>query len=682
MKRFFAFILATMMIISIVPISLVIALGTPTFSVSEVEGSAGEEVTLDINVESNPGVVVIGLQIVYDSSVLELKGAAVKDFDDTSFGPTTGNPFHITWEDVLSPNNTNNGVIAELTFLIKADAPLGETAITVSYDEENVFNSSFKNVYFATQNGKVTVVENPIAVTGVTIDETLSVNIGEKKTPAYTVQPGNASNKAVSFVSSDPSVASVNETTGEITGVTKGTTTVTVTTVDGGFSDTCAVTVACPHTSKTQYAEKVSTCTEQGWDAYCKCNICDQLFNAEGDEIAAIPYRELLAHTNGDPVRENEIAASCEAAGSYDEVVYCTVCHTEISRNKKTIQPLKHDWDEGTVTTPATCTADGVRTYTCRHDSSHTYTEVIPATGHTPAEAVRENEKAETCTEGGSYDEVVYCSVCHAEISRETKTIQSHGHEWDEGTVTTPATCTSDGVRTYTCRHDSSHTYAEVIPATGHTPAEAVRENEVAATCSVAGSYDEVKYCSVCHEEVSREQKTIPIDEDAHDWGDWVQTKAPTETEPGEETRTCKHDPNHTETRETPALGPSQIELSFLDNEVIIVVPNDATPDGSVFDVQKIVPPPAEVVEKVKEQMGSSSEVLAYYEVRLTASDGTSIIHLDGEITIKVKMPEQYVGSKCVRILQEDETGKLIVMESWWEGEYLCFNTDWLEIYN
>ena len=80
--------------------------------------------------------------------------------------------------------------------------------------------------------------------------------------------------------------------------------------------------------------------------------------------------------------------------------------------------------------------------------------------------------------------------------------------------------------------------------------------------------------------------------------------------------------------------------------------------------------------------MGASSEVLAYYEVRLTAADGSSIIHLDGEITIKIKMPEQYVGSSCVRILQEDETGKLIVMESWWEGEYLCYKTDWLEIYN
>lgn len=123
-------------------------------------------------------------------------------------------------------------------------------------------------------------------------------------------------------------------------------------------------------------------------------------------------------------------------------------------------------------------------------------------------------------------------------------------------------------------------------------------------------------------------------------------------------------------------------KYQFIDGEVIVEAPAGAIPEGSLFDVQKIVPPPSEIVGKVKEQMGASSEVLAYYEIRLYKTDGTLIIHLDGEITIKTKMPEQYVGSKCVRILQEDETGKLIVMESWWENDYLCYKADWLEIYN
>ena len=51
---------------------------------------------------------------------------------------------------------------------------------------------------------------------------------------------------------------------------------------------------------------------------------------------------------------------------------------------------------------------------------------------HTPAEAVVENEVPATCTAKGSYDSVVYCSVCHTELSRETIEIPATGHNWKE----------------------------------------------------------------------------------------------------------------------------------------------------------------------------------------------------------------------------------------------------------
>ncbi len=49
--------------------------------------------------------------------------------------------------------------------------------------------------------------------------------------------------------------------------------------------------------------------------------------------------------------------------------------------------------------------------------------EVVPATGHTPGQVVLENQKPASYTEAGSYDEVVYCSVCNAELSRVTISI-------------------------------------------------------------------------------------------------------------------------------------------------------------------------------------------------------------------------------------------------------------------
>ena len=42
----------------------------------------------------------------------------------------------------------------------------------------------------------------------------------------------------------------------------------------------------------------------------------------------------------------------------------------------------EHNWDGGKVTTPATCTKPGVRTYTCQKDPAHTKTQDIPALGH------------------------------------------------------------------------------------------------------------------------------------------------------------------------------------------------------------------------------------------------------------------------------------------------------------
>lgn len=52
---------------------------------------------------------------------------------------------------------------------------------------------------------------------------------------------------------------------------------------------------------------------------------------------------------------------------------------------------------------------------------------------HAAGSAVRENEKAATCTEDGSFDEVVYCEVCGAEMSRKTHTVDAAGHKYEDG---------------------------------------------------------------------------------------------------------------------------------------------------------------------------------------------------------------------------------------------------------
>ena len=57
---------------------------------------------------------------------------------------------------------------------------------------------------------------------------------------------------------------------------------------------------------------------------------------------------------------------------------------------------------------------------------------VLAKTGHTPGEAVRENEIPATCTVDGSYDEVTYCTVCSEKLSTERRTVPAAGHKWSE----------------------------------------------------------------------------------------------------------------------------------------------------------------------------------------------------------------------------------------------------------
>lgn len=106
----------------------------------------------------------------------------------------------------------------------------------------------------------VTVID-PYAVTGVTLDRTtLSLEMGETATLVATVLPEDARDKTVTWSSGNTAVATVDQQ-GKITTVSPGTAQITVTTKDGSFSASCALTVVervVPITS-ISYAEKGTT---------------------------------------------------------------------------------------------------------------------------------------------------------------------------------------------------------------------------------------------------------------------------------------------------------------------------------------------------------------------------------------------------------------------------------------
>lgn len=108
------------------------------------------------------------------------------------------------------------------------------------------------------------------------------------------------------------------------------------------------------------------------------------------------------------------------------------------------------------------------------------------------------------------------------------------GHDYDEGKVTTTATCTQGQVKVYTCKR-CGDTYEEVGEPLNHVYEEVVY---VEPTCKTKGKSHEV--CKYCGAIKANSDKEIAIDPDAHQFDGWIVDKAPTCEEDGVAIRWCK----------------------------------------------------------------------------------------------------------------------------------------------
>ena len=109
-------------------------------------------------------------------------------------------------------------------------------------------------------------------------------------------------------------------------------------------------------------------------------------------------------------------------------------------------------WDSGTVTTPATCTEKGVRTYTCT-SSSHTKTEDIPALNHSLAGQEYVSNNDATCEQDGTKTAkcVRYGTGGCTETDTVTDTGSKLGHLFEDYASDNNATCEQDGTKTARC---------------------------------------------------------------------------------------------------------------------------------------------------------------------------------------------------------------------------------------
>lgn len=327
------------------------------------------------------------------------------------------------------------------------------------------------------------------------------------------------------------------------------------------------------HSWDSGVVTKQPTCTEAGTKTYT-CTSCGK---TKTTEIAATGHQ----HTE---IR-NKKDATCKEEG-YTGDTYCTDCGAKVSSGQA-IAKIDHTWDNGKVTTEATCEHTGVRTYTCSVcgetkkeeilKTDHTYddgtvtkkptcietgiktytctvcqktkTEEIPATGHQHTE-IRDKKEA-TCTETG-YTGDTYCKDCGTKLSS-GEVISKKAHDYEVKDRQKP-TCTTDGYVLSVCKACGDEKQ-EVLPATGHQHTEIRNKKE--ATCKAEG-YTGDMYCKDCGEKLS-DGKTIAKTTE-HTWDAGKVTKAATCTEKGVKTYTCTVC-GATKTEEIAATGHQHTEV-------------------------------------------------------------------------------------------------------------------------
>lgn len=350
-----------------------------------------------------------------------------------------------------------------------------------------------------------------------------------------------------------------------------------------------------PHNPQTMDSNIVdATCGKDGSKTVTtSCSDCGYVISVENNVV--IPATK--NHTPAAAVKENVKPATCETAETYDSVVYCSVCGQEISRTQMTGEAaLGHKWGEwkhddstakaeskhtrtcendATHTDSAACnftsqvtqnqTADQpeITTYTCK-DCGYSYTEETkPALGHTHnyGAPAADYASGQAFVEGKDYTHTATCTG-EGTCSQPTKTDKC---TFDNGVETKAATCTEDGVKTFTCT-ECGGTYTVAIPATGHAWGQWSHD---AATAEANATHTRVCANDASHKETKACDFTAKVTQEA------------TLDQAEITTYTCK-DCGYSYTKETaPALAGVTVTVNAVENGSVTLAGQDVTAGGS-----------------------------------------------------------------------------------------------------
>lgn len=295
-------------------------------------------------------------------------------------------------------------------------------------------------------------------------------------------------------------------------------------------------------------------------------------------------------------LESNFVDATCDKDGSKTVTTSCSVCGYVISVENVVIPATKHNWGEWKHD-DATAKADSKHTHICLNDASHTeseacnfiskvtqqqtadqpeittytckdcgysYTEETkPALGHTHnyGAPVADYTSGQAFVESKDYTHTATCTG-EGTCSQPTKTDKC---TFDNGVETKAATCTEDGVKTFTCT-ECGGTYTVAIPATGHAWGQWSHD---AATAEADATHTRVCANDASHKETKACDFTAKVTQEA------------TLDQAEITTYTCK-DCGYSYTKETaPALAGVTVTVNAVENGSVTLAGQDVTAGGS-----------------------------------------------------------------------------------------------------
>ncbi len=236
-------------------LSMCVGMSVTSFAANDVGLTAAfSETNLTASSEAQTVHLRIGLTAPVEVSSVGFKVSVPTNWELIGFNSIENSGVTITAADYDLPSgtvvwmtsdmqNTTINALAECVYTVPANTS-GEFTVNIT---ECDLAKDFSTVYVmnhGSASATLTIASAPVAVSSITLNEnTLALTVGGSETLTATVKPDDATNKNVTWESSDSRVATVDEN-GKVTAVKQGTATITVKSVSNDtVTDTCVVTV-------------------------------------------------------------------------------------------------------------------------------------------------------------------------------------------------------------------------------------------------------------------------------------------------------------------------------------------------------------------------------------------------------------------------------------------------------